>query len=597
MTQRIQARLTKLELLNNLYASISEHGDSLQDTFKVISKIIQENLKSHYLDFVLLDKDNPEKANIYSISRNGEIKESYTNIVGISKYSIQSKEKTIEENVTKNIHYEEWRKNIKSEICLPVFHKKKVIGCINLEFTNQRKFDNDTITTLEIITSAIGTIIYTTSLNEKIKESENKFRNIVENMTEGLWLGDEKHKTLYVNPSFQTMTGLTYDECLQKDCFGYYDEESVEKIKHQHELAGPERTDPYRFINKNKEEIPVVCSGTPIPGGTVGIFTDLRSLEEKEKQLTQITKLEKMLANISDSSIDAIFSMDKNLIIQTWNKGAVKMFGYSKEEAVGQNIKILYPPERLQQGELEYLVKTTLEKGFVRNYETVRVNKGGKDLNTSISVTKLTDERDRFIGFSGIYRDISYQKKAEKELQLRFESMQNAYMELGRQRRELDYLLDALNIAIGDEQFQNIENYIVNAAMMLTKANGATLRIYDEKDKYLHLKAGNGIQPEWWGKSKIQFHGSLIEDAFNTRQPLFVDDIQNNPRYSSPKLASEHGFVSSLIIPLYVKSKIIGDLSLYSSSKNKLNLLDNAFISNFGKQASLAIFTQTQLEK
>ena len=191
-----------------------------------------------------------------------------------------------------------------------------------------------------------------------------------------------------------------------------------------------------------------------------------------------------------------------------------------------------------------------------------------------------------------MYRDITYQKKAEKELQARFESMQNAYLELGTQRRQLDYLLETLNITVGDEQFPNIENYIINAAMMLTKANGATLRLYDEEDNHLHLKTVSGVSPEWWGKSKIPYNGSVAERAYQQRQPLFIDDIQNNPSYTSPRLASEHNFKSCLLLPLYVKSKYIGNMSLYSSSRNSLHLLDNSFISNFGKQASLALLTR-----
>lgn len=593
MSEPIQARLTKLELLNNLYESISEHGDSLRETFKVISKIIQENLKSHYLDFVLLDKNNPLKANIYSISRKGEVTESYTNIVGISKASIQSKKPTIEEDVTKNPFYEEWRKNIKSEICLPIFHKKKVIGCINLEFTEPKKFDEDTIATLEIISSAVGATIHTASLNEEIKESESKFRNIVENMTEGLWLGDEKHNTVYVNPSFQFMTGLTYEECLQRDCFGFYDEESVTRIKRQHNLTGPERTAPYRLtiINRKGEEVPVVCSGAPVPGGTVGIFTNLTAIKEKEQKIVELSKSERMLAYISDNSIDGIISTDKNLIIQSWNKGAEKMFGFTKEEAIGQNVRMIIPPERLKLGELEQVVKMALEKGFLRNFETVRFNKNGKEIQVSLSVTKLTDIKDRFMGFATIYRDISYQKKAEKELQTRFESMQNAYLELGRQRRQLDYLLETLNIAIGDEHFPNIENYIVNAAIMLTKADGATLRLYDETDEMLHLKALSGVQAAWWGKSKVPFKNTAAERAYKTHGPLFINDIQNNPVYTSPKLATEHGFIAALSIPLYVKNRYLGNLTLYSSEKNKLMLTDDSFITNFGKQASLALLT------
>jgi len=588
MSQQIQARLTKLELLNHLYESLSEHGSNLKDTFKAISEIIQSNLESRYIDFVVLDKNNPVKANIYSISRKGEFNEYYTDIVGISKYSIQSRKTTVEEDVTKNPHYTEWRKNIKSEICLPISHKRKIIGCINLEFTTPQKFDKDTVTTLEIITKAVGTTIHTTVLNEEIRASENKFRKIVENMNEGLWLGDEKHNTVYVNPTFEKMTGLSYEECLKRDCFGFYDKESVERIHEHHKLRETKQSSQYELtiIKPDGKKLPVLCSGSPIIDGTIGMFTDLSIIKE-------LSKSEKLLAHVSDSSIDAIVSLDRNLVIRTWNKGAIKMFGYEKDEIIGKNIKIIISQEKIRQEELEEIIKITLEKGFIRNHETVRITKSGKEINVSISITKLTDEKDRFIGFGVIYRDISYQKKAEKELQTRFESMQNAYMELGKQRRELDYLLETLSIAIGDEQFPDIENYIVNAAIMLTKANAATLRLYNKKDGFLHLKAASGVKPEWWGKSRTPLEGTLAEKAYNIRKPLFVNELQNNPQYTSQKLATEHGFISALIIPLYVKTKYVGNLSLYSNNKNKLHLIDNSFIANFGKQASLALFTKS----
>ncbi len=596
MGKQTKNKTTKLEVLSSLYESLSQHGDSLRDTFRIISKIIQENLKSEYLDFVLLDENNPEKANIYSITRRGDIQEVYTNIVGISKHSIHAKKAVIEEKIRESKYYTEWRKNIESEICLPIFHKRKVIGCINLEFTKTQTFDKDTITTLEIISKAVGTTIYTTSLNEEIKKSERKFREIVENMNEGLLVRDEKKKVKYANPAFQSMTGLSSEECMDLDILDIFTQESIDKIIQGRSPKQPVKKEQHEvmLINKDKEKIPVIYSRTPVSEGSLGIFTNMKEIKEKEKKIVELSKSDKLLAHISNSSIDAIVSLDRNLIIQTWNIGAEKMFGYEPEEAIGKNVKMLLTPEKLKKGELEQVVKMILEKGFLRSFETTRLKKDGKEISVAISATKLTDEKKRFMGFGTIYRDITYQKKAEKELQARFESMQNAYLELGTQRRQLDYLLETLNISVGDEHFPNIENYIINAAMMLTKANGATLRIYNKESGLLHLTSASGVSPEWWGKAKIQYKGTIHERAFQSRQPIFIDDIQNNPSYTSPRLAAENDFRSSLVIPLYVKSTYIGNIALYSSSRNKLHLLDNSFIANFGKQASLALLTQSK---
>lgn len=597
-----QDKLTKLEFLNRLYVSLSSAG-SLKEILKTLSDIVQENLESDYVDFMLVDESEPHDYIIYSIPKGGVITEEpkyrYPTILGTTKKSIETRKTIVLEDINTDPDYKVWRKEVKSELCVPIFSKRKAIGCINLEFKNKQVFDQETVTLLEIIGKTVGAIIKNARLHGEVEQSEKKFRQLVEHMNEGLWMGDERHKTVYVNPRFAEMAGLSYEECLKRDCYGFYDEEGKKRIKEHHKLRPQGLSSQYEItmLDSNGKRIPLLCSGTPIPGGTVGIFTNLSSLKEKEKTIVELSKSEKMLAYVTDNSIDAIVSIDRNLIIQSWNKGAEKMFGFSKEEALNQNVRMLIPPEKLKQGELEQIVKMTLEKGFVRNFETIRLSKNAKELQVSMSVTKLTDTSDRFIGFGMIYRDISYQKKAERELQSRFESMQNAYLELGRQRRQLDYLLETLNIAIGDEQFPNIENYIVNAAVMLTKADGATLRIFNKNDNMLNLKALSGVQATWWGKSKIPFENTIAEKAYKSRRPLFINDLQNNPIYSSPKLATDHGFIAALCIPLYVKNQYLGNLTLYSSEKNKLILTDDSFITNFGKQASLALLTNLKKEQ
>ncbi|MBT3704404.1 PAS domain S-box protein [Candidatus Peregrinibacteria bacterium] len=585
---------TQLELLNHVYKTLSEQ-ETFHDILIAFSKIIKDQLKCQYLDFVFINKDkNSPSVSQYRMEDGKTITEKTSEPKGLTGKSIATKKTIKIEDVSKSTEYHRCRKDIISELCIPIFFKKAAIGCINLEFIKKQEFDTDTITILEIIGKAIGPFLRNAKLHEEVEKSEYRFRQLVENMNEGLWVGDENHNTTYVNPKFAEMAGLTQEECTEIDCFGFYDEESAQNIHEQHKARKEWKSSQYELtmISKDGKRIPLLCSGTPIPGGTVGIFTDLSQLKETEKQIKELSKSEKLLAHISNTSIDGIVSLDRNLIIQTWNLGAEKMFGYDKEESINQNVKILMPPDKLKKGELEHLVKMILEKGFLKNFETTRIKKDGKEISVAISATKLTDEKNRFMGFGIMYRDITYQKKAEKELQARFESMQNAYLELGTQRRQLDYLLETLNITVGDEQFPNIENYIINAAMMLTKANGATLRLYDEEDNHLHLKTVSGVSPEWWGKSKIPYNGSVAERAYQQRQPLFIDDIQNNPSYTSPRLASEHNFKSCLLLPLYVKSKYIGNMSLYSSSRNSLHLLDNSFISNFGKQASLALLTR-----
>jgi len=120
------------------------------------------------------------------------------------------------------------------------------------------------------------------------------------------------------------------------------------------------------------------------------------------------------LVSIVESSDDAIISKDLNGIIQTWNAGAVRLFGYTEEEAVGQPVTMLIPAERLDE---EPGILARLRRGErIHHYETVRRRKDGSFVDISLTVSPVKDGRGRVIGASKIARDISERKESQRRL-------------------------------------------------------------------------------------------------------------------------------------------------------------------------------------
>src|SRR5690349_24033725 len=116
-----------------------------------------------------------------------------------------------------------------------------------------------------------------------------------------------------------------------------------------------------------------------------------------------------MLAALVASSDDAIISKDLNGVITTWNKGAENIFGYTAEEAIGQNIILIIPPDRREE-ETEILAR--LRRGeTVDHFETVRMRKDGTTFEISVTIYPLKDSTRRVIGASKLGRDISAQNK------------------------------------------------------------------------------------------------------------------------------------------------------------------------------------------
>jgi PAS domain S-box-containing protein len=121
------------------------------------------------------------------------------------------------------------------------------------------------------------------------------------------------------------------------------------------------------------------------------------------------------LAAIVESSDDAIISKTLDGIITSWNRGAEKVFGYSMQEAIGKSMLMLFPPERVAE-EMEILARIRSGKG-IDHFETVRVTKGGKLIDVSVTLSPIRNNQDQVIGASKIARDITQRKQMEEAQQ------------------------------------------------------------------------------------------------------------------------------------------------------------------------------------
>ena len=157
----------------------------------------------------------------------------------------------------------------------------------------------------------------------------------------------------------------------------------------------------------------LACDGTVLPisltmspvttpdGQVIAISRIARDISEQKLLEREAFRL----AAIVNSSEDAIVSKDLNGVVQTWNKSAERMFGYSADEMIGQHISIIIPPERLSE---EDEVLRRIRAGMsIEHFETVRRRKDGSAIEISLSVSPVRLRDGTIIGASKIARDIS----------------------------------------------------------------------------------------------------------------------------------------------------------------------------------------------
>jgi PAS domain S-box-containing protein len=116
------------------------------------------------------------------------------------------------------------------------------------------------------------------------------------------------------------------------------------------------------------------------------------------------------LASSVESSEDAIIGRDLTGTIVSWNRGAAAVYGYTPQEAIGQSINMLVPPERADE---EQAVLAKIRNGErLQHFETIRVRKGGTRIHVSLSISPVWEDGE-IVGASHVARDISDRKHLE----------------------------------------------------------------------------------------------------------------------------------------------------------------------------------------
>ncbi len=164
----------------------------------------------------------------------------------------------------------------------------------------------------------------------------------------------------------------------------------------------------------------------------------------------QVEERLSLLAAIVEDSDDAIVTKDLDGVITSWNDGARRLYGYSAEEAIGQPMTLLLPPDRLDE-ETQILDRVRRGEG-VDHFETVRRCKDGRLIDVSVTISPIRDRAGRVVGASKIARDITSRKQTEAKLH----DSELRYRRLFESARDGILILDA-----GTGQVVDVNPYLV----------------------------------------------------------------------------------------------------------------------------------------
>jgi PAS domain S-box-containing protein len=173
------------------------------------------------------------------------------------------------------------------------------------------------------------------------------------------------------------------------------------------------------LIRRDGVEHPIDDSAAPIRdadgqvSGCVLVFRDVTAQRHSERERASQLQTARVLAAIVDSSDDAIIRKRLDGTIETWNAGAERLFGYRPDDAIGRNISLVIPSDRIQ--EEEQIIATLKTGRRITHFETERLRADGSRIWVSLTISPIADETGAVVAASKIVRDVTPRVHAEAE--------------------------------------------------------------------------------------------------------------------------------------------------------------------------------------
>jgi len=293
-----------------------------------------------------------------------------------------------------------------------------------------------------------------------LKDSEERYRTLIENSNDIIWMVNLEGKTTYINPVAEKYSGRKKEEIIGQDYSIMIPPHDIPRIKNIRErtLSGEKNNYEIKINRPDKSQLILSVNTAPIykNGKIIGTVSFAKNITEEKNSKDLLLESEEKYRTLVENSNDIVWSLDANGKFVYINKAAETVSGYLLKEVLGESFVSMLFEEDVAQ--MKDIFKSVMS-GNSNKYEIMAKGKNGRTFMLSVNTAPIF-KNNRVIGTVSCGRDVTEQKIQEEKLQKEYSF-----------RKSIEHSLLA-GIAIVD----------LNQVMTYVNPSFCKMVGYDEKD-------------------------------------------------------------------------------------------------------------------
>jgi PAS domain S-box-containing protein len=274
--------------------------------------------------------------------------------------------------------------------------------------------------------------------SQELQKNLTLLQGITESTTDAVFVKDQDGRYVMVNPAAARFVGLTTQETIGKTDVEIFSPDTGRRImeRDRHIIQTGE--------NLTYEEVGTAAGGTytflatkgpyrDAQGKIIGVLGIARNITDRKRAEEEFRKSQQRLRMHIDHTPLAVVEWDVDFCVAAWNSSAERMFGYTREEAMGRHGDFIVPPES-RSAVLHVWRELLATKGGNINANE-NVTKSGRTISCEWYNTPLVDDHGRVLGVASLVQDVTERERAEAKFRGLLESAPDAMVVTDRDGR------------------------------------------------------------------------------------------------------------------------------------------------------------------